>query len=271
MMRTRPTRHMNKKSASDAEEGMTLSGHLKELRSRVIICVSILIISFFVGLNFAPRLVTFLTDMGKAYHYVFVTLQPAELLGQYFGIAFICAVIITLPVIIYHVWAFVKPGLQENENKIFLLVITFGLLFFILGVFFAYKIMLPFMLRFLIEVGKGTDIQSSISVASYLTFIFTIFIIFGIIFEMPVVTVCLTQLGLLKVTWLKKARKVVIVIIFLVSAIVTPPDAVSQVMTALPMIVLYQLSIGICSLLDRRRAGRQSASDQEDAHDRPEA
>ncbi len=245
---------------SENDEGsMSLSGHLKELRNRIIVCVIAMIATFLIGLNYSPRLVDLLTDLGTVHGYEFVALEPAELLMQYFGVAFLIAVILTLPLLIFQIWAFIRPGLKKNENKIFLLVITFGLFCFILGILFAYRIMLPFMLRFLINVGKDSVVTSSISIARYLTFLFTIFIIFGVVFEMPVVTVALTQLGLLRVSWLKKARKVVIIIIFLISAFITPPDVVSQIMVSVPMILLYQLSIMISTFIDRRKTSENNS------------
>ncbi len=243
---------------------MSLSGHLKELRNRIAISVIVLVVTFLIGLNYSPQLVDILTDMGTIYGYEFVALEPAELLMQYFGLAFLIAIVLTFPLLIYQIWAFIRPGLKKNENKIFLLVITFGLICFIIGILFAYKVMLPFMLRFLINVGKDSVVTSSISIAKYITFLLTIFLIFGVVFEMPVVTVALTQLGLLKVEWLKKARKVVIIVIFVLSATITPPDIVSQVMVALPMIGLYQLSILISTVIGRNKKSDDAEKDVED-------
>ena len=254
-----------KKAEKKQNDGtMSLSGHLKELRNRIIICVVCLVASFFVGLHFAPDLVTILTNIGLKYGYEYVYLAPQELLLQYFSVALLIGVLITLPVILYHVWAFIQPGLKRNENKLFLLALLSGLICFVIGILFAYKVMLPFMLRFLIQISFGSDISASISVASYLTFLFTIFIIFGIIFELPVISVILTQMGLLKIKWMRKGRKLVIIIIFIVAAIVTPPDVVSQVMVAVPMLGLYELSIFICSLLMKLRRNTPDEDTEED-------
>lgn len=242
-----------KSKAAENGGDMPLTDHLKELRNRLIVIVVCVVAAFLVGLNYADRLVTLLTDLGSQFGYVFVTLEPAELLLQYFSVALIVAILVALPVIIYNVWAFMRPGMNGIENRVFGLVIFSGLICFVIGILFAYKVMLPFMLRFLIGISEGTAIESSISVAKYLSFLFTIFIIFGIVFEMPVVTVSLTRLGLLKTSWLVKARKFVIIIIFFVAAFITPPDMVSQVMVALPMLLLYQLSIMICTVLDKRK------------------
>ncbi len=249
---------------------MSLSGHLREMRNRIAVILVCLVIAFFVGFHYSSGIVTLLTDMGEVYGYEFVTLEPSELLLQYFSVALLMAVVITFPVILYQVWAFIAPGLRKNENRILILVMTFGLLFFVLGIVFAYKIMLPFMLRFLKEVSVGTTIKSTMSISKYVSFLLTIFIIFGIVFEMPVVTVALTQLGLLRITWLKAARKFVIILIFVLAAIITPPDIVSQVMVALPMLALYELSIAVCTVLDkhkRKPAGEDNEDSSENTQD----
>ena len=248
-----------------SEKNMTLSGHLRELRNRLVVCIICLVVSFLAGLHYAENIVDILTDIGKAYGYTFVFIAPQELLLQYFSVAMLAAVCITLPVILYQIWAFVQPGLKKNENMLFLSALFFGLVFFVIGVIFAYKIMLPFMLNFLISLSAGSDVTASISVQNYISFLLTIFMIMGIVFELPVIAVLLTQLGLVKVAWMKKARKAVIVIIFLIAAVITPPDIVSQIMVAFPMIGLYELSIVICVFLQKlkRKKRSEEAADEE--------
>ena len=182
--------------------------------------------------------------------------------------SFLPAVCFSFPVILYEVWAFVQPGLRENENRLFMIALLAGLAFFVLGVAFAYKIMLPFMLHFLIGLSAGSDVTASVSVANYLTFLMTIFMIMGIVFELPVISVVLTQLGLLKVKWMRKARKFVIVGIFFVAALITPPDIVSQIMVAVPMMGLYELSIVICTLLLKSR--KKTEDDEEETDEKAE-
>jgi sec-independent protein translocase protein TatC len=247
---------------------MSLTGHLAELRNRVVICIVCLIVSFMVGLHFAPQFVNAMTDIGSAYGYQYVYISPQELLMQYFSVALLVGVCITLPVIFYHVWAFIQPGLKKNENRMILSALLFGMICFVIGIIFAYKIMIPFMLYFLIDLSKGSEITASISVQNYMTFLLTIFMIFGIVFELPVVSVILTQMGLIKVSWMKKGTRVVIVIIFIVSAFITPPDIVSQIMVAIPMIGLYELSILISSILLKfRRNKKEEDDDAEDDDD----
>ncbi len=242
-----------KKQPVSPDGTMSVTDHLKELRNRIVICVVCLLVFFLLGLRFAPALIELLTGIGKKYGYVFVYIAPQELLMQYFSVAMIVSVCLSLPVLLYHIWGFIQPGLKENENRLFAGALIAGMTCFIVGVLFAYGIMLPFMLRFLIELSKGSTVSASVSVANYISFLMTVFVIMGIVFELPVVCILLNSLGLLRVEWMVKARKFVIVLIFFIAAVVTPPDIVSQCMVAIPMLGLYQLSIWICTLLNKRK------------------
>ncbi|MDO5336619.1 MAG: twin-arginine translocase subunit TatC [Eubacteriales bacterium] len=240
-----------KPGQKNAGKEMTLSGHLREMRNRILVCVILLTASMLISLNFAPQLVTLLLDIGKAYSYRFVYISPQELLLQYFSVSLTMGICVTLPMLFYQVWAFVKPGLKKGENLLFLFAMIFGLICFCIGICFAYWIMLPFMLSFLISLSNGSGVEASISVQNYISFLITIFMIFGLVFELPIVSVLLSQMGLLKVKWMKAGRKAVIVVIFFVAAVITPPDVVSQVMVAIPMIVLYEFSIVLCSMCEK--------------------
>lgn len=227
---------------------MSLSGHLKELRNRLFVCIFLLLAAILAGLGQAPRFVALLLDIGKQYHYHFIYISPQELLLQYFFVALVGGICVTLPVTAYQIWAFVRPGLKKGENLFFFFAMLFGMVCFGAGIYFAYRVMLPFMLEFLISLSSGSGVTASISVQNYINFLMTIFIIFGLVFELPVVSVLLTQMGLLKVHWMKKGRRVVIVAIFFVAAVITPPDVVSQIMVAIPMLILYEISIILCTL-----------------------
>ncbi len=261
-----------KKKKENPGKEMALSGHLKELRNRLVVCGICLIAAFLVCLNFAPDIVELLTDLGKGYGYRYVYIAPQELMMQHFSLALLAALCVTFPLIAYQIWAFIRPGLEKRENALVLLAAFFGLLCFITGVLFAYYIMLPFMLQFLISVGAGSDITAAITVENYISFLLTMFVIFGLVFELPVLAVLLTQLGVVKVSWMKKGTRVMIVIIFFLSAVITPPDVISQIMVAVPMIGLYELSILVSSLLLklRRKKKAEAGEDEEEADEETE-
>ena len=240
-----PDRPKNK--AKDADSEMPLSEHLRELRNRLFVCLAALLAATLAGLHFAPRIVELLLDIGRGYRYRFVYIAPQELLLQYVTTALICGLCAAVPVLFYEAWAFVRPGLRRQEKALFLFAMVFGLLCFCGGVYFAFRIMLPFMLYFLISLSGGSSATASISVQSYISFLTTVFLIFGVVFELPVLSVLLNRLGLLKAQWMRKGRRVAIVAVFFIAALITPPDVVSQIMVAVPMLALYELSILLCA------------------------
>ena len=256
------------KDKPNAEGSMSVSGHLKELRNRILVCVILLFVAFGICLSFAPTFITYLTKMGEAYNYVFVYIAPQELLLVYLNTALIAALVCCFPVIAYEAYAFCSPGLKKKERFFIIASLLAGSLFFLLGVAFARFISLPFVLRFLIQFTHEVDVSASISIQQYISFLLTLFVIFGLVFELPVISVLLTGLGLIKAEWLVKGRKVMIVIIFVVAAIITPPDVVSQIMVAVPMIGLYELSILLSRLIGNRRKEKE---DEEEDTDEDEA
>ena len=241
------------KEAPNPDGSMSLSGHLRELRNRILVCVLLLLAVFALCLSFAPRIVTLLTDMGKRFDYVYVYIAPQELFLVYMNVALVGAVVVCFPVLAYQVYAFCSPGLSGKERTYISGALIAGALCFLLGVAFAYFISLPFMLRFLIQFTGEVDVSASISIQSYVSFLLTVFVIFGLVFELPVVTVLLTGLGIVNAQWLAKGRKVMIVIIFVLAAIITPPDIVSQIMVAVPMLALYELSIVLSRLVGKSK------------------
>ena len=253
-----------KKAEVMAEDGsMTLTGHLKELRNRLIICAVVFVVGVVVSLAYADRLIDLLTAMGREY-YQFVSIAPQEKLMQYFRVSILAGVVVTVPVAFYHIYAFAKPGLKRSESAFFKLVMLLGLILFCVGVLFAYKLMMPFMLRFLSTGINGAEyIQTTTSIESYVNLCLTMFIIFGCVFEMPLVTIILAKMGIANPEIMKKGRGVAIVLIFLVAAIITPPDIVSQCFVAVPMCLLYFISIFLSGIFYKPKTD----DDDEDEHE----
>ena len=250
-----------KDNASASPDGsMSLSGHLRELRNRILVCVILLVVVFGVCLSFAPHIVTALTNMGQRYNYVYVYIAPQELFLVYMNVALVGAVVVCFPVLAYQIYAFCSPGLSGKERGSISGSLIAGGLCFLLGVAFAYFISLPFMLRFLIQFTGEVDVSASISIQQYVSFLLTVFVIFGLVFELPVVSVLLTGLGLVKAEWLVKGRKVMIVIIFVLAAIITPPDIVSQIMVAVPMLALYEISIALSRVVGKAKKSTAEAA-----------
>ena len=254
-----------KKAEVMAEDGsMTLTGHLKELRNRLIICAVVFVVGVVVSLAYADRLIDLLTAMGRDY-YQFVSIAPQEKLMQYFRVSILAGVVVTVPVAFYNIYAFAKPGLKKSESTFFKLVMLLGLILFCVGVLFAYKLMMPFMLRFLSTGIEGAEyIQTTTSIESYVNLCLTMFIIFGCVFEMPLITIILSKMGIINPQLLKQVRGVAIVLIFFIAAVVTPPDIVSQCMVAGPMVLLYFISIFLSGIFYKPKEDDDDEEDDED-------
>lgn len=238
---------------SNTDQAIGLNVHLKELRKRLVAVVIAFVIVIFAIFQFAPSIVEHFVSIAVEFGYRLVYLAPAELFGQYIKVALVISIAVLIPFIIYQIWAFCSPGLSKKERKLFLGGVSFGLIFFALGIAFAYVTILPFMLQFFFEVNTSSMIEASISVSNYVSFIISTLLMFGFIFEMPVLISILSLLGVLNANLLIKGRKFIIVLIFLVCAIITPPDVVSQILTAIPMILLFELSIGLSKLIGKRK------------------
>ena len=186
---------------------------------------------------------------------------------QQFRLAALGALVISSPVILFELYGFARPGLLDSERSALKAALLLGLVFFAIGVCFAYFIAIPFMLNFLISLNDDaillSSIEASISVASYLDFVLLMFIIFGVMFEMPLVSVVLGRFGLLTPAMMNKARPFAIILIFVIGAIVTPPDIVSQIMVAVPMILLYLLSTLLCKIFYKKRKQAQAEAEEE--------
>ncbi|HHZ01330.1 MAG TPA: twin-arginine translocase subunit TatC [Tissierellia bacterium] len=161
--------------------------------------------------------------------------------------------VISSPVILFETWLFIKPALNKSEKRVVFLSLMAGLLCFVLGAVFAYFVVVPITLIFFINVDQFDSVQATITIQNFLSFVLTTLITFGIVFEMPVLTVLLSNLGMLKVVWLTKSRRVVIVAVFIIAAIITPPDVISQILVAIPMLVLFEVSILICKIISKKK------------------
>lgn len=234
---------------------MTMNEHMRELRRRSFIVVAFLIAIFVITYTYSNAILDILTSLGKDLGYIFVYISPQEVLLQQLRISFTLATLLTLPLLVYQVIAYVAPVYSDSKH-FKLKALTLGLLMMILlviGILFAYKVILPFTYRFLYSISAVAGIESCVSIKEYVSLFLTICICLGIVFELPLVCIMLTHMGILSATTLKRGSKVMVVLAFLVGAIITPPDVISQVIVALPIIALYQLSILICSVIDAKR------------------
>lgn len=240
---------------SKNNQEMNLFGHLDELRKRLTIIAVVNLVASAVLFTKADFVLDYFLAINPGMELVFIT--PSELLVVYFQLSLIMALILCSPVTFYEIWAFVEKGLYRKEKIYISLTLVFGVIFFIGGVAFCYFMVLPTTLKFFMRIAIS-DVSSMISIKSYISFINTMLLCFGAVFEMPVLVFLLSKLEILTPDFLKKNRGLLIIVIFILAAVITPPDVISQIMLAVPMILLLQLSIVICTVVYKTNRKKQT-------------
>jgi sec-independent protein translocase protein TatC len=177
---------------------------------------------------------------------------PTEIIWIFVSIAAIIATIGTLPIFSIQLWLFIKPGLTTKERKASLSYIPGIFLLFLIGIIFGYLIFSNFILPFLLSLNDGMFVQL-FTVEKYFRFMFQIVLIFGVLFEIPIITMFLTSLGILSPNFLKKIRKYAYFVLLIVSALITPPDIFLQLIVAVPLFLLYEVSIYFSMIVHRKK------------------
>jgi len=247
------------------DKRMTVMAHIGEFRKRLVAIALVYLLLAVACFIVVEYIVGALIDLGGELNFVY--LAPGELVSAYFRLALIMALVLCAPFIAYQIWGFVRPALKAKEKQSCLFGLCGGLIFFLLGAVFAYLVAIPFMLDFFARFGT-IEITASISFEKYMNFLISTLVCFGLVFELPVLSFLLSHLGLLKPGFLAKVRKYAILVIFILAAIITPPDIVSQVMIALPMLLLYELSIWVNKAVWKRKEAK--AKREEEGEEDPE-
>ncbi|MCK8816092.1 twin-arginine translocase subunit TatC [Natroniella sulfidigena] len=225
---------------------MSLVEHLGELRKRLLIAIGAIIVLALGSYVYATEIIDFLIEpVGQELVY----LTPTEAFFTEIKVAVFTGFLIALPVVLYQAWSFVLPGLKHGEKKYIRILLPLSVIFFLIGVAFAQFIVIPLGVSFFLSF-TSENLQAMFSLSNYISFVISLLIPFGLIFELPLLITLLVKLKLITHKFLTRNRKYVIVLIFLFGAILTPPDIVSQTMMALPLIVLYEGSILIAKIIE---------------------
>ena len=229
----------------DDEKKIPFTGHLEELRRRLIVCFVAVGIGFVLSYGFKEKLFQILTQpligvMQTGDKLIFTGLPEAFF--TYLKVAFLSGIILAAPIIFYEFWVFVAPGLYNKEKRLMVPIVFLSTLFFVGGSFFGYFIVFPYGFKFFLGFASEI-IQPLPSMREYLSFASKLLLAFGVVFELPLIITFLAKLGMVSVSFLKKNRKYALLLFFVGAAILTPPDVVTQVMMALPLMVLYEISI----------------------------
>ena len=252
--------------AADLPE-MSFLDHLEELRWRIFKGIGGIILGSVICAFFADFVIDTIL-LGPTHPEFFMyrvfgfdatelVLQNRTITGQFFaywGTVFGVGAIIGSPILLYQVWKFIEPGLYPNEKKGLRFASAFATFFFILGILFGYCIITPMALQFFANFTISPQIVNEFDIMKYFSMITVWVFGLGIVFELPIVMYFLSKVGIVTAEYLRKGRKYALIIILIIAALITPPDVVSQILVSIPLLGLYEMSIYISSVVERRRA-----------------
>ncbi len=247
----------------DSEKNLSFVNHLTELRSRLIKTFWFLFISFIICYIFSAEIYDFLVkpysraiiESNLDRRLIFTALHEAFI--TYLKVAFFASFFITSPIFLTQIWKFVAPGLYQNEKKALLPYLIATPILFVLGGLLVYYLVMPLAIKFFLSFESAADpssiaIQLEAKVNEYLSLIMRLIFAFGISFQLPVILSLLARIGAIDSIYLKERRKYVVVIIFAFAALLTPPDPITQIGLALPLLILYELSILVVKIIEKK-------------------
>ena len=226
---------------------MTLMQHFSELRRRILWTAFVFVMAFAFGWIISDSVESFLSapllnvwdDAALLYS------EITDGLMIQFSLATLVALIITVPVLLWNIWAYIAPGLHKNEKQFLIPIFLFSPLLFIMGAAFAFYILFPFVFRFFLEINESASVPTVLlpSIKGYLAFSVGLLKVFGLAFQLPLVLIGLNRIGVLSKQVAIKSRRYVIIGVFVLAAMLTPPDILSQILLALPMVLLFEISL----------------------------
>lgn len=231
-------------------EKTSIIEHLKDLRKRLILVSVAFLVAASLSFSYARRIRDVLRTLGGDIELIYIT--PSEALMTDVKISLLAGFFLALPFILYQVWIFVAPGLYRREKKYLALVVLSSLLLFALGSLFAFTVVLPFTMAFF-RGFAGPGLSALFSYDKYISYIATLTTLFGVVFQLPLIMVFLAYAGIITPDGLRRQRKLAVLVTFVVAAVLTPPDVVSQIMMAVPIIGLYELSVILTSIVTKRK------------------
>ncbi|MDQ0197621.1 twin-arginine translocase subunit TatC [Neobacillus ginsengisoli] len=241
------------------DKELHLVDHLEELRKRIIISALAFVVFFIVGFIYVEKIYKwFVGDMKL------LVLGPGDIIWIYFMLATVVAVAGTIPVLALQIWLFVKPALRPIERKVTLSYIPALFFLFLIGLSFGYFVIFPMVLKFLVNIG-GNMFVTNFTVDRYFSFIMNMTIPFGVLFELPVLVMFLTSLGIINPFVLAKIRKYAYFVLIIIAVVITPPDFMSDFIVTLPLLLLYEISINLSKIIYRKKIKKQSEEEQIEA------
>jgi sec-independent protein translocase protein TatC len=254
------------------DQQMPLISHLTELRTRLLRCVAAIFLIFAGLFSFTQKIYTLVSAPLRVYLPEGATMIATDVASPFltpFKLTMMCSLFLAMPVVLHQIWGFIAPGLYKHEKRIAVPLLVSSIILFYSGMAFAYFLVFPLIFHFFASVTpEGVSMMTDI--ASYLDFVMTLFLAFGVAFEIPVAVVLLVWIGIVDVKWLKKMRPYVIIGCFVVGMILTPPDIFSQTLLAVPMWLLFEIGV-ICRGMIAKRGDHPDDETDDDKKDQPPA
>lgn len=225
------------------EKQLTIIEHIDELRKRLMVIVVFFVMAVVGAFFIAKPLIQYLKFSEEAKSLTLNAFNVTDPIVIFIKVIVIVAVILISPIIAYHLWAFISPGLHETERRVTLSYIPFGFMLFLGGLAFSYFVLFPYIMKFMMTLSNELDITQTIGINEYFNFLIQITIPFGLIFQMPIVTLFLTRLGIIEPMFLVKIRKYAFFALFVLAAMITPPDLFSHLFVTVPLFLLYEISV----------------------------
>ena len=241
---------------------MSLLEHIAELRKRLLVVALAFVVFFIAGFFLAKPIIVYLQETDEAKELTLNAFNLTDPLYVFMQFAFIIGIVLTSPVILYQLWAFVSPGLYEKERKVTLSYIPISILLFLAGLSFSYYILFPFVVDFMKRISQDLNVTQVIGINEYFHFLLQLTIPFGLLFQMPVILMFLTRLGIVTPMFLAKIRKYAYFTLLVIAALITPPELLSHMMVTVPLLILYEISI-LISKAAYPKAQKNSVADQD--------
>ncbi|MFB5267011.1 twin-arginine translocase subunit TatC [Paenibacillus enshidis] len=241
------------------EQEMTIAGHLNELRSRIIRVLLVFAAALVAGLATAEPVYRWILSAGQ--QRVSIELHALSLwdgIGIYMKIAFLLALAVSLPFLLFQIWKFVSPGLKAVERSAALRCVPYVFFLFAAGAVFAYFAVVPMALYFTASINRSMGLHETYGAAQYFSFVFNIVLPVSLLFEMPVLVMFLTRLGLLTPGRMRRWRKIAYFSLVFIAVVITPPDFISDLLVAVPLLLLYECSVYISAVVYRRQLQRSA-------------
>jgi len=251
------------------DEKMPFISHLEELKTRLVRSLIAIGICFVACYCVKETLFTFLTlplvaVLPDNSSMIFTSLPEAFF--TYLKVSFFASIFLASPYVLYQIWRFIAPGLHQSEKKYMVPFVTFSTIFFVGGSLFAYYVVFPFGFKFFIGFGNDV-IRPMLTLREYLSFSMKLLIAFGVIFELPIFMFFLAKIGMVSSKMLVKKRKYAILLVFVVAALFTPPDIVTQGLMALPLMLLYEISVWVVKAGEKKDSRKEKNNKEDEKED----